>query len=168
MLHCAVPLARIGSRFRCLRRWSGCRRRLVLGRALGLDALGHEASVFRQASLNQCLRLVYECVGQRIVANVTDRQRLAFSIQDEIDAPRQPVNTSRLNRSADTQPVTSGGALQIRQLGNRVVVRLAFAVAEPRQKGHRHNDDADADPEFRPSLQSWYSGAWYFTLKRDS
>ena len=57
-------------------------------------------------------------------------------------------NASRLNRAANANPMRSGDPLQRRKLGDRVVVRLAFAVAQPRQKAHRHDDYADSDPEF--------------------
>src|SRR5262249_21352371 len=60
----------------------------------------------------------------------------------------RPVNAPRLNGSAHANPVRPRISLQCRKFRNRVVVRLAFAVPEPRQKPHRHHDDADPDPEF--------------------
>jgi hypothetical protein len=67
------------------------------------------------------------------------------------------VNAARLNGAANPQSMTPSAALQSRQLRNRVVIRLAFAVPKPSQKGHRHNDDPDSDPEFCPFLQQWHS-----------
>lgn len=132
--------------------WSHCWRRLILGRALGLDLLRHKTSILREASFYQRLGLVHKCVRQRITAHVTHSQRLTFSLQHEINPSRQPVNAPRFNRSTDAQTVGASSALQGRQLGNRVVIGLALAVAKPRQKGHRHNDDPDTNPEFYSSL----------------
>ena len=56
------------------------------------------------------------------------------------------------NRSTHAQAMAPGGALQGWQLCDGVVIRLAFAVAQPRQKAQRHNDNADTYSKLCPFL----------------
>jgi hypothetical protein len=153
--HRASRLRRTRSLFSGLSGRTSRWRRFILGRALRLDALRYKTPIFSKASFHQCLRLVNERVRQRIAAHITHRQRLPFSLQNEINAPRQSVNAPRLNGAADPQPVSPGISLQSGQLRDGVIVGFALAIAKPREKAHRHYNHANADAEFRSSLHRW-------------
>src|SRR5580704_7861073 len=131
-----------------LRRRIGRRRRFILRRALGLNLLRRKMPVPLETAFHKRLRLVDKSIRQRIAPDVTHRKLLPFSIEHKIHAPLRPANASRLNRSAHANPVRPRVALQRPKLGDRVIVRFAFAVAQPRKKAHRHDDDANSDPEF--------------------
>src|SRR5580692_8484356 len=140
--------ARIARHTGGLRRWIGRGRRFILRRALRLNLLRRKMPVPLEAALDQRLRFINESVRQRIAPDVTHRKLLPFAIEHKIHASLRPANAPRLDRSADANPVRPRIALQRPKLGNGVVVRFAFAIAQPRQKAHRHDDDADSDPEF--------------------
>src|SRR5438876_10971475 len=58
------------------------------------------------------------------------------------------MNAAGLHRAADAHPVRSGRSAQRLDLRNRMVIRLALAVAQPCQARHGHHDDSDSNPEF--------------------
>src|ERR1700722_3400661 len=152
-------VTRGANRSRRLRRRISGRSRLVLRRAFRLHLLRCETSITLEAALNQRLRLINKRIRQRIASYVTHRKLLPFAIEHKIHTALRPVNASGLNGSANANPVRPGIALQRRQLGNRVVVRLALAIAQPRQKAHRRDDYADPDAEFGLFFHAMNSGS---------
>jgi hypothetical protein len=128
-------------------------RSLILGSALGLHMFGNETSISGQATLYECLRFIDERIGQRIVADITYRQRLPFSIKDKIDTTAHPADGTGFDCSRNPQTMPASRSLQGRQLRDGVVIGLALTVSEPSQKPHGNNDDADADAEFCVFLQ---------------
>ena len=129
-------------------------RRFVLRRALGLDVLRQESPVRSGPSFDQRLRIVYKRVRQGIAAYVTDRQGLALAFQHKIHSagasPRiLPACTVPPMRMRSVRAEPFGGF----QFGQRVVIRLALAVAEPREKTQSKAviPRADAGPLLMPA-----------------
>src|SRR6266404_3730268 len=124
------------------------RGRLILGSAFRLNMLGHKMAVGAEPSFHQRLCLIHKCVGQRIAPDVGDRNGLPFSLQHKLNLSAGAPNTVRCHGSAGAHALLQCPALERLQLSNRVVVSLAFPVSQPRQKSHRNDDHADANPKF--------------------
>jgi hypothetical protein len=140
--------------WRCrTRRERAARSGLILRRTFGLHALGNKASIGRQTAFDQGLRFIHESVWQWIAAGVTYGERFPFPIQHKINASGEFANRSRFHRAANAHPVSRGRAMERRNLGNRVVIRLALAVTEPRQEPQRSHNYSDTDAEFSAFLQ---------------
>src|SRR5258708_6949902 len=120
------------------------RRSFILGSAFRLDNFGDKASLRTGAALHKGLRFVYKCIRQRVSADVANGERLPFSLQHKINAALEVSNASRRHCAPDAHPLAQRRTLQSLQFCNRMVVSLAFSIAEPCQKTERRYDDKNS------------------------
>ena len=107
--------------------------------------LGHKAAFIARAAFHQGLRIVFERVRQRISAHIADRKLLSFALQHKINAPAIAADASWLDCTAHANPVRAPRAVQRLQFGDGVVVGLALAITQPRQRSKRNNDYCNPD-----------------------
>ncbi len=120
----------------------------ILGSAFCLDHLGDKASLRTGAALHEGLGLVNKSIRQRVRANVTDRERLPFALQHEINTAGEVTNTARCNRAADAHALAHHRALQGLEFGDGVVISFALSIAKPRQEAQCSYDDTDSYAKF--------------------
>ena len=125
---------------------------LVLRSALRLYVLGHKAAVIAHPALDKSLRIIFEGIRQRISAHVADREPLPFALQHKINSPGIAMNASRLNGAAHTNPLSAAGAVQRLQFRDGVVVGLALAIAQPRQRRQRSDNHGYSNSKSCASL----------------
>src|ERR1700688_639929 len=86
------------------------RSRLVFGRTLRLYYLGDKAPV-RRPALDQRLRFIHESIRQRVTAHIAHRERLAFPLENKINAASEMANAARRHGSANAHAVGELSAL---------------------------------------------------------
>src|SRR6266403_78166 len=80
-----------------------------------------------------------------ITADVTHGTRLPFPQQDEVNTAGKTADCARLNRAPETHAVRQVSTLQRLQFSDGVVVRLAFAITQPRKECHGQDNHTDSD-----------------------
>ena len=79
------------------------RRRFVLGRALGLNRLGHKSPVGLDFAFHQALSAILERIGKRIGAHIADGKGLSLLDQHEIHTAGIVLDRTVLHVTADAK-----------------------------------------------------------------
>jgi len=111
-----------------------------------------ERTVRTGTAFDQSLGLVDKGVRQRIRADIADRKALALLFEDEIHVTGGVPNASRGDGAGEPHAMVPRRAGQRLILRDRVIVGLAFAVAEPSQERQGDDDNANTDTEFSALL----------------
>src|SRR5260370_25919530 len=116
--------------------------------------LGGKGSSRIGVSADDGLGLIHKSIRQRVAANVTDRECFPFPLQHEINVAAEVTNASGFDGAADAHALAFRGACQGLKFGDGVVVSLALAITQPRQKTQRSHNYTDSQAKFCLFLHS--------------
>src|SRR5258707_14616966 len=99
----------------------------VLGSALSLHMFRDEAAVRTRTSLDKSLRLVFERVGQRIAANISDGKGFPLLFQCEVHATRAWLDAAFDDDSREAHAMSAIRGIQSLVFRDGAIVGLALA-----------------------------------------
>jgi len=138
-----------------IRRTAPSRRSWLLRRvfrgALGLQLLGMEDAIASEATVGQCLGIVFERIGRRLGAAVRNLKSLIVLYQDEFNFRSVPLDRTGLNIPRNPQALGVGRVSHSPQFLDSDVIALALLDAGISEIPERQQDDYRGTAEFQVS-----------------